>query len=92
VFKLYPAPGQDTAYTTLHVTKFGQPAAGVDLYLGTGKPLPPFTFPDKVTTDANGRAAVAITGADPGNPRPTWTASPLRHRTGSSARSSPTDS
>jgi len=70
VFKLYPAPGQDTAYTTLHVTKFGQPAAGVDLYLGTGKPLPPFTFPDKVTTDANGRAAVAITGADPGNPRP----------------------
>jgi hypothetical protein len=70
VFKLYPAPGQDTARTTVHVTKFGQPAAGVDVYLGTGQPQPPFTYPAKVTTDAQGRATVVVTATDPGHPRP----------------------
>ena len=62
----------DKASVTLHARRFGKPAAG-ELFeirrlapAGAGTGL---SFLPSVTTDSNGRAIVALTAADPGNPR-----------------------
>jgi hypothetical protein len=69
VFRLHPGESQANATTVVHATKFGRPAAGVEVFLGTGKEPAAFGFPAKVTTGADGRALIALSGKDPGNPR-----------------------
>nr|AGS49410.1 hypothetical protein [uncultured bacterium esnapd4]QEO74996.1 omn21 [uncultured bacterium] len=69
VFRLHPGKSQATATTVVHATKFGRPAAGVEVFLGTGKEPAAFGFPKKVTTGPDGRALISLSGKDPGNPR-----------------------
>ncbi|GAA4545267.1 ferritin-like domain-containing protein [Amycolatopsis samaneae] len=69
VFRLYPRPPHDTVGTVIHATRFGLPAAGVRIFVGTGQPPRELTVPALVVTDERGRAPVTITGTDPGNPR-----------------------
>jgi hypothetical protein len=69
VFRLYPQPPSDTDSATFFATRYGRPAAGVELFLGTGSLPPAVAMPAVVRTDAGGRAELRITGTDPGNPR-----------------------
>lgn len=69
VFRLYPRPPEDTAATTLHVTRYGQPLADARVFVRAPQGQPAVAFPAKLVTDARGRAGLVITGSDPGNPR-----------------------
>ena len=80
VFRLDPG---DTATTTIHAARFGQPAASVEVDVwhddSGAQPLPgdppvgvppsALTFPASVTTGADGTAELTLTASDPGNPR-----------------------
>ncbi|MEU8925300.1 ferritin-like domain-containing protein [Kitasatospora sp. NPDC048545] len=67
VFRLYPEAPHDTARTVLYATRYGRPAAGVTIALDGAPPV--LEVPRTVTTGADGRAVVTLTGRDPGNPR-----------------------
>ncbi|MEV6424322.1 ferritin-like protein [Streptomyces sp. NPDC051662] len=69
VFRLHPEGPGESASTTLYATRFGRPAAGARLFLDAGETPRPLSVPDEVITDTRGRAVVAFTGTDPGNPR-----------------------
>ncbi|MFF0696037.1 ferritin-like domain-containing protein [Streptomyces tendae] len=69
VFRIYPEAPHDTAGTFVHATRYGRPAAGVRIALDTGSLPAALRTPETVTTGEDGRARVALTGTDPGNPR-----------------------
>ena len=78
VFRFDPG---DTLTTTIHATRFGGPLAHQVIAFsldptsiaGDGPPVSTpadaLRFPSTVTTDATGRAELALTASDPGNPR-----------------------
>jgi ferritin-like protein len=77
VFRM--SPGDEVA-VAFHATTFGQPAAGIAVTAGhddsnlggpptPGVPQSALTFPESVTTGTDGRAELALTAADPANPR-----------------------
>jgi hypothetical protein len=73
-------PG-DTFTAQFYASRFGRPLAGAAVGLGhlavgvqpgdpaIGVPTSQLTFPATTNTDANGRAAIPLSAADPGNPR-----------------------
>jgi Ferritin-like len=68
-FRLYPQAPHDTASTTLVGTKFGRPAAGMQVMVMGPPPSSPLTVPSQLNTDANGRAVLTLQARDPGSPR-----------------------
>jgi Ferritin-like len=68
LFHIYPGT---SVSTTIVVTRFGRPAAGVEL--SVRNPAPPgqaiVDVPERLVTDDFGRATLKLTGRDPGNPR-----------------------
>ena len=70
VFRMAPAQPENQASTTFTATRFGRPAAGVDITVGTGTPSGDLTFAEKLRTDAAGRAVLTMTAHAPANPRP----------------------
>jgi hypothetical protein len=67
VFRLHPG---DTATTTVTATAFGRPLADAEVVFGPGQPHQDAIFPERVRTDASGRAEVVITARAPVAPRP----------------------
>jgi hypothetical protein len=73
-------PGE-TFTVQFYASKFGRPLAGAAVGLGhlpvgvepgepaAGVPTDKLTFPATTNTDANGRVAIPLSAADPGNPR-----------------------
>ncbi|WP_106188483.1 ferritin-like domain-containing protein [Umezawaea tangerina] len=70
VFRLHPGGAEATASTTLHATRLGSPAAGVEITLGGADETPGLDHPHLLTTDVRGRAEVTLVGGDPGPPGP----------------------
>lgn len=71
VHKLYPGTGTGASSTaTLYATRYGKPAAGLRVAFTPATTGQPVSVPAEVVTDPAGRATVAFTGHDPGNPRP----------------------
>lgn len=70
VFRLHPGGAEATASTTVHATRLGNPAAGVVIAVGGPDRPAGLDHPPLVTTDARGRAELALVGSDPGHPHP----------------------
>ncbi|GIG90339.1 ferritin-like domain-containing protein [Plantactinospora endophytica] len=65
VHRLYPARPYDVATTTVHVTRFGRPAAGVEVKVNPVSPTSTIEFPSTLTTDARGRVDLKLTAKEP---------------------------
>jgi hypothetical protein len=70
VFRVYPGTPDDRMTSTVFATRFGRPAAGMQVAVNSGRTLPSLSYPVALTTDANGRADFWTSSTGPRVTRP----------------------
>jgi hypothetical protein len=70
VFRIFPGTSLDRVTSTFHATRFGRPAAGIQLWLGSGDTASPLEHPGTVTTGADGHAEFSVSSKGPNMTRP----------------------
>lgn len=65
VFRVYPGTAGDKVTGMFHATRFGKPAAGINLWVGSAATMPPLQNPKAVTTGADGRAEFWVSSDGP---------------------------